>query len=231
MQVFDSPNQDARPDGVPVDTLVLHYTGMTSGRAAFLRMMDPQAQVSAHWMVAENGALTALVPEHRRAWHAGVSFWRGHTGLNARSIGIEIVNPGHEYGYRPFPEPQMRAVIRLCRAILSRHPIGPQGIVAHSDIAPVRKEDPGELFDWPRLAREGVGLFPSAPLEGPDTDPATLLAAIGYDTSDLTAAVRAFQRRYRPARIDGCADDLTLGLMRAVLKTLTQSGAAPSPAA
>ncbi|CCG07023.1 N-acetylmuramoyl-L-alanine amidase [Pararhodospirillum photometricum] len=206
--VMESPNQDDRPEGQGIDTLVLHYTGMPTAQAALARMLDPAAQVSAHWLVHEEGRLVALVPEARRAWHAGRSFWRGHTALNTRSIGIEIVNPGHEFGYRPFPEAQMRSVVALCREILRRHPaIVPVNVVAHADIAPTRKEDPGELFDWPRLAAAGVGLWPGgdeAPPpkpEGSADDAAALLAHIGYDVSDLAAALKAFQRHYLPASL------------------------------
>ena len=139
--------------------LVLHYTGMPSAAAALARLCDPGAKVSAHYLVDEDGTVQALVAEQNRAWHAGVSFWRGATGLNDRSIGIEIVNPGHEFGYRPFPPAQMQAVRELCRGILARWPIPARNVVAHSDIAPNRKQDPGELFDWRGLAAAGIGLW------------------------------------------------------------------------
>ena len=148
-----------RPDE-PVDMLILHYTGMQTPQEAIDRLRDPLAKVSSHYVVDEDGAILRLVPEDRRAWHAGVSFWRGHTVLNGRSIGIEIVNPGHEWGYREFPALQMAAVCDLCLAILSRHRIPARNVVAHSDVAPDRKEDPGEKFDWAGLARNGVGLWP-----------------------------------------------------------------------
>lgn len=211
-----SPNHDARPDVAPVDMLILHYTGMTSGAAAIARLRDPEAKVSAHYVVEEDGRILRLVPEDRRAWHAGVSHWRGATGLNARSIGIEVVNPGHEHGYRPFPALQMAALCDLCLDILARHPIPPRHVLAHSDIAPDRKEDPGELFDWAGLARNGVGLWPAA--EGcTPSDPAALLAAIGYRTDlPLPVLLRAFQRHWRPERVDGIADDATLARLAAV---------------
>ena len=155
-----SPNQDDRPGGVPIDMLILHYTGMQSAQAAIDRLRDPEAHVSSHYVVDEDGAVFRLVPEARRAFHAGVSCWRGHTALNGRSIGIEIVNPGHEWGYRDFPALQMAAVCDLCLDILSRHPIPARNVVGHSDVAPDRKEDPGEKFDWEGLARNGVGLWP-----------------------------------------------------------------------
>ena len=140
--------------------LILHYTGMQTAQEAIDRLRDPAARVSSHYVVDEDGAVLRLVPEERRAWHAGVSYWRGHSGLNGRSIGIEIVNPGHEWGYRDFPVLQLAAVCDLCLAILSRHPIPARNVVAHSDVAPDRKEDPGERFDWRSLAENGVGLWP-----------------------------------------------------------------------
>lgn len=211
-----SPNHDARPDGVPVDMLILHYTGMESGAAAITRLRDPEAKVSAHYVVEEDGRILRLVPEDRRAWHAGVSHWRGATGLNARSIGIEVVNPGHEHGYRPFPALQMAALCDLCLDILARHPIPPRHVLAHSDIAPDRKEDPGELFDWEGLARNGVGLWPTAEGCAKD-DTAALLAAIGYRADlPLPVLLRAFQRHWRPERVDGIADDATLARLATV---------------
>ncbi len=161
MNIIDcpSPNFDSR-EGHVVDMLVLHYTGMKTGDEAKSRLCDPAAKVSAHYMVEEDGTVFRLIDEQCRAWHAGLSSWRGHTNINQRSIGIEIVNPGHEFGYRPFPKAQMEAVAALCRDILSRHPIPKRNVVAHSDIAPLRKEDPGELFDWEFLAKRDVGLWP-----------------------------------------------------------------------
>ncbi len=219
-----SPNHDERPAGEPIDTLVLHYTGMRSGAEAIARLRDPAARVSSHYVVEEDGTVFRLVPEARRAWHAGVSHWRGRAALNGRSIGIEIVNPGHEWGYRPFPALQMAAVCDLCLEILARHPIAARDVVAHSDIAPDRKQDPGELFDWQGLAANGVGLWPrgvpgtapdhvaEAPLRVPP-----LLARIGYRTDlPLPMLVTAFQRRWRPERVDGTPDAGTLARMEAV---------------
>lgn len=155
-----SPNHDERPPDQPVDTLILHYTGMRSAEEAIARLRDPASRVSCHYVVEESGACWRLVPEGRRAWHAGVSYWRGHEALNGRSVGIEVVNPGHEWGYRPFPPAQMAAVCALALGVLARHPIAPRDVLAHSDVAPERKQDPGELFDWEGLARRGVGLWP-----------------------------------------------------------------------
>ncbi len=210
-----SPNHDARPDGVPVDMLILHYTGMRTGAEALARLRDPAAKVSAHYLVEEDGAVFRLVGEDRRAWHAGVSHWRGHAGLNGRSIGIEIVNPGHEHGYRPFPALQMAAVCELALAILARHPIPARQVLAHSDVAPDRKEDPGELFDWEGLARNGVGLWPGA--AAAEGDPLALFGRIGYRTDlPLPVLLRAFQRHWRPARVDGIADAETCARLGAV---------------
>ncbi len=212
-----SPNHDARPAGV--DMLVLHYTGMRSGRDAIDRLRDPAARVSAHYVVEEDGTLFRLVPEERRAWHAGISFWQGRRGLNDVSVGIEIVNPGHEWGYRRFPAEQMRTVVTLSLQIIARHGIPADRVVAHSDIAPDRKQDPGELFDWPALARAGIGLWPDTQMDPVPGAPAPVdaiqagLAAFGYDcphTGQLDTATQvvltAFQRRFRPARIDGQPD-------------------------
>lgn len=232
-----SPNQADRPAGMPIDMLILHYTGMQTAQAAIDRLRDPAARVSSHYVVDEDGTVFCLVPEARRAAHAGVSFWRGHTGLNDRSIGIEIVNPGHEWGYRDFPALQMAAVCDLCLAILARHPIPARNVAAHSDVAPDRKEDPGELFDWPGLARNGVGLWP----EGvPDLgtgdvvrDAVALhavrgaLATIGYDVAAdgaldpaLATVLRAFQRHWRPEAITGEADAGTRARLDAVARMI-----------
>ena len=200
-----SPNHGPRPDGTVIDMLVLHYTGMVDAATALDRLTDPDAEVSAHYLLEEDGTAHRLVAEARRAWHAGVASWRGHSNINDRSIGIELVNPGHEFGYCPFPEPQMAALIALATDILARHPIPARNIVGHSDVAPTRKQDPGELFDWARLAAAGLGLWPE---EGdPDTNAfADQLSRFGYDTADLDAATTAFQRRFRPTQIDGIAD-------------------------
>jgi len=211
-----SPNHDGRGAAMRIDMLVLHYTGMTSAAAALERLCDAAARVSAHYLVEEDGVLWRLVAEDRRAWHAGISHWQGESDLNAVSLGIEIVNPGHEWGYRPFPPPQMDTVERLCLDLLRRHPIPPWRVVGHSDIAPDRKTDPGELFDWPRLARSGVGIWPEptrALAAGPPSrdQAAADLAAIGYRIApDLeAAALTAFQRRFRPALCDGALDPET----------------------
>jgi N-acetylmuramoyl-L-alanine amidase len=213
-------NHDERPAGTPVDMLVLHYTGMPSVEEALVRLCDPGSKVSAHYLIDEDGTVVALVDETRRAWHAGIACWRGARDVNARSIGIELVNPGHEFGYRPFPEAQMAALESLAKGILARHPIPARNVVGHSDVAPTRKQDPGELFDWRRLAAAGIGLWPegAVPCPGGPDAVAAMLAEYGYDVADVTAAVVAFQRRFSPERIDGVADADIVGRVAALLR-------------
>lgn len=206
-----SPNHGPRPGNGVVDMLVLHYTGMADAAAALDRLCDPAAEVSAHYLIERDGTVHRMVAEDRRAWHAGRSWWQGTTDVNGRSIGIELENPGHDWGYLPFPEPQMAALEALAAAILGRHPIPAHRVVGHSDVAPRRKIDPGELFDWPRLARAGIGRWPPA-LDGgdgraPDPQEALrLLGLVGYELDDPAATVAAFQRRWRPVRVDGQLD-------------------------
>ena len=216
-----SPNHDNRPDGQIIDTLVLHYTGMRCGNDALARLCDPTAQVSAHYVIMEDGTVHNLVPEILRAWHSGVSFWRGHTAINTRSIGIELVNPGHDFGYRPFPARQMTALLLLARDILARHPIPSRNVVGHSDIAPSRKEDPGEYFDWPLLARHDIGLWPFDGAEDdcptPSVDRAEeLMSAIGYSVAMPLDSMIAFQRRFRPWKIDGRPDRQSMRRLQTV---------------
>lgn len=223
MTLHEAPslNQDHRPPGTQVDMLLLHYTGMQTGQAAIDRLRDPAARVSSHYVVEEDGTVWRLVPEDRRAFHAGISFWRGHRALNDRTVGVEIVNPGHEWGYRPFPAAQMAAVTSLCQGILSRHPIPARNVVGHSDVAPDRKQDPGELFDWPGLARAGIGLWPQrgAGTVAPSEIEATL-ARVGYPIPDLRTTLAAFQRRWRPDLVNGEADDRTRAALAAVAAML-----------
>jgi N-acetylmuramoyl-L-alanine amidase len=190
--------------------VVLHYTGMPSAAEAEERLCDPAAKVSAHYLIDEDGEVVRLVPEPKRAWHAGRSYWRGIGDVNSASIGIELANPGHEWGYRPFPRPQMEALLPLLASIVTRYGIIPANVVGHSDVAPARKTDPGELFDWALLARVGLALPKPKPRIRLiyDNDSAFYLALerFGYDISDGKAAVRAFQRRWRPRRIDGEID-------------------------
>lgn len=224
-----SPNLSSRPPGAAVDMLVLHYTGMPSAAEAIDRLCDPAARVSAHYVIEEDGTVWRLVAESERAWHAGISFWQGTSDVNAASVGIELVNPGHEWGYRAFPEPQVAALEELARGILARHPIPGDRVVGHSDVAPERKQDPGELLDWPRLARGGIGFWPGEEASPPADIKAAqeMLARIGYrmpvsgvlDEQTLFV-LSAFQRRFRPRLVNGALDAETgaciAGVARAV---------------
>ena len=229
-----SPNFDARTR--PPDMIVLHYTGMRTGEAALARLRDPEAKVSAHYVVEEDGRVFAMVPEERRAWRAGKSFWRGERDINGCSIGVEIVNPGHEFGYQPFPDVQIETVIGLIADIRTRWTITDARLVGHSDVAPGRKEDPGELFPWKRLAEAGHGLWvepaaaPGAPLAEGDKGSGVFalqagLTRLGYDSAPngaydtaTAAIVRAFQRHWRPDRVDGAADGETRARLIALLR-------------
>jgi N-acetylmuramoyl-L-alanine amidase len=240
LQAIDhfSPNYGPRLEPARIDMLVLHYTGMTTAAAALERLCDPDARVSAHYVIEENGVIWRLVPENRRAFHAGVSCWEGESDLNAVSLGIEIVNPGHEWGYRPFPEAQMASVERLCRDLVARHSIPPHRVVGHSDIAPERKSDPGELFDWARLARAGIGIWPPAqPVPwGLAVNPGESLgdlSSIGYCASaqSPTPALVAFQRRFRQDCCDGRLDAETAARLSEVREAFARSRAAAGSAA
>lgn len=232
-------NHEPRAEGMRVEILVLHYTGMASEEAALDWLCREESRVSCHYFVFSDGRVVQSVAEDRRAWHAGVSSWRGLGDINSRSIGIEIANPGHEFGLTPFPEAQIAAVTALSRDIVARHGIAARDVVAHSDIAPSRKQDPGELFPWKRLASEGVGLgaeagvTPGGVALGPgDRGPAVAalresLANWGcgvepgeeWDAA-LTFAVTAFQRHFRPELVDGCADASTLATLQLLLEQI-----------
>jgi len=224
-----SPNFGPRPADTVIDLLILHYTGMQSAEAALARLCDRAAEVSAHYVIDEDGTTYRLVDERARAWHAGVSAWQGRADVNTFSVGIELVNPGHEWGYRDFPAAQLAACAHLSRAIMRRHSIPAVRVLGHSDIAPARKQDPGERFDWALLASHGVGLWPPPTLPDADGDGGALLARgaggaavlalqsalarFGYTcptTGDFDAAtetvVVAFQRHFRPVRLDGRFD-------------------------
>lgn len=199
MRIIDapSPNFEERVGGRKPDMLILHYTGMKTAQGALERLQDPVAKVSAHYLVDEDGTVYRMVDEEKRAYHAGKSYWDGDRDTNSRSIGIEIVNPGHEWGYRPFPPAQMQAVIELCKEILSRHDIPAWNVLGHSDVAPERKEDPGELFDWELLAKNGIGLWPR-PGNTFVSDPLkALLETFGYENGDSEKTVTAFQRHWQ----------------------------------
>jgi N-acetylmuramoyl-L-alanine amidase len=230
-----SPNHDQRAQGLATDILLLHYTGMRRTADALARLCDPAAKVSAHYVVDERGEISQLVPEARRAWHAGLSSWEGVCDINSRSIGIEIANPGHEFGYPDFPDPQIEAVIALCRDILHRHHIRADRVLAHSDIAPERKIDPGEKFPWQRLHRASVGAWVTAnpsstPALGPgDSGDAVAdlqkslqrygygIATTGIYDAATAAVVTAFQRHFRPSCVDGRADGSTTATLQALL--------------
>jgi N-acetylmuramoyl-L-alanine amidase len=245
-----SPNHDERPAPGAVDLLVMHYTDMPDAEAALARLCDPAAAVSAHYVIDEDGTTYRLVPEARRAWHAGRSRWRGRDGVNAFSVGIELVNPGHSHGYRPFPQAQMAALRDLARDVVDRHGISLRNVVGHSDVAPGRKIDPGHLFDWCYLARAGVGLWPSSAAQDAGAaaplcrgqQGATVramqdaLADYGYDLivdgafgSVTEAVVAAFQRHFHPSAISGAADGETLARLER-LRALAGAGGAPGAA-
>ncbi|MGP1353142.1 MAG: N-acetylmuramoyl-L-alanine amidase [Parasphingopyxis sp.] len=217
MSIVETPSPNFNDRKLPVSMLVMHYTGMVDGASAIRRLTSSESGVSSHYVVNEDGTVLRLVDEGKRAWHAGASYWRGITDVNSASIGIEIVNPGHEFGYRPFPADQVAAVVRLTDEIRKRHDIPRANVVGHSDVAPARRQDPGELFPWDKLARFGHALSrPEDATTDPGwTDSAFLVALerFGYDIEDKMAAVVAFQRRFRPELIDGTID----GQSRAIL--------------
>jgi N-acetylmuramoyl-L-alanine amidase len=234
-----SPNHGERRGHGRPNCLILHYTGMPTGEAALKALTDPASEVSAHYLVWEDGSIDQLVAESDRAWHAGKSVWKGESDLNSASIGIEIVNPGHEGGSPPFPLPQIEATIKLASDICARWTIAPERVLAHSDVAPARKRDPGEAFPWERLWRAGVGHWTEpAPLKGPplfahaEEGPPVravqaMLALYGYGVEitgvyDLKTrqVVAAFQRHFRPGRVDGEADASTVTTLKALIDGL-----------
>lgn len=239
MTIISAPSPNFNERKLPLSILVLHYTGMESGQAAVDRLRDPKAEVSAHYVVEEDGRVFGLVDENKRAWHAGRGEWAGITDVNSASIGIEIVNGGHDYGLPNFPDVQIDSVIALCSDIAERHAIKPVNIIGHSDLAPGRKTDPGEKFPWAKLAQAGLGLWPDA--QAPDRrnlfacgdrDRGVAaaqrgLAMIGYGVSvtgvfdDMTVdCITAFQRRFRPDHIDGQIDVETVSLISAINSNL-----------
>jgi N-acetylmuramoyl-L-alanine amidase len=212
-----SPNHDDR-GGAPIDMLVLHYTGMKSVQEALARLCDSSAKVSAHYTIDEDGTVYAHVPEARRAWHAGVGYWAGASDINARSIGIELVNPGHEFGYREFALAQIASLTTLCHSILLRHPIPSSRVLGHSDVAPARKEDPGELFPWAQLAKAGIGLWPDAIASDLGAE---ALSRYGYDPdAPQDKVIGAFQRHFRPQKLDGKWDGECAGILSGLLARL-----------
>jgi len=237
-----SPNFNRRPSGSLVDMLVLHYTGMKSAHSALKKLCDPNQKVSAHYLVNEDGKCFQLVDEANRAWHAGESSWSGNNDVNGWSIGIELVNPGHEFGYRPFPETQMRSLETLMKNILSRHSVPAHKILGHSDVAPSRKRDPGELFDWHRLAKNGIGIWPKRQQDPVSINQKPLrlgmsgvsvtnlqnrLSQFGYNIEttghydhQMKEVVIAFQRHFRSQQIDGVFDSFCLCLLLDLLNQI-----------
>ncbi len=233
-EVRPSPNHNERAGSGTPDMIVLHYTGMPDDQDAISHLCNPASEVSAHYVVLQDGYIIQLVAEARRAWHAGTSSWAGESDINSRSIGIEIANPGHDHGYPAFPKRQVAAVTALCRSILTRHRIAADRVLAHSDVAPSRKRDPGEKFPWKLLADSGIGLWVKpAPSDAAqpiftlgDTDPAiqetqTLLANYGYEVTATGSldrvthdVVAAFQRHFRPQRVDGFVDASTISTLK-----------------
>lgn len=241
-----SPNFDERR--LPIDSIIVHYTDMVTAEEALAWLSNPFSKVSSHYLIGENGKVYQLVDEDKRAWHAGESFWQGYTDLNSCSIGIELANPGHTHGYVPFPEAQIEALLRLCEDIRTRWDIPPARILGHSDVAPQRKQDPGHLFPWETLAKEGLGLWPTASHEHnnpgllrskaphndepsvsviassckerskPETVVNEALTKIGYETISPTHTLLAFQRHFQPHKVDGIADKETISLLQSLLK-------------
>ncbi|AZO54008.1 MULTISPECIES: N-acetylmuramoyl-L-alanine amidase [unclassified Mesorhizobium] len=239
-EVRVSPNFGPRRDTQKPDMIVLHYTGMATGIGAEAWLCDPASEVSSHYLIHENGHIVQMVRESDRAWHAGQSSWFGRTDINSCSVGIEIVNPGHSLGYPGFPRRQINAVIRLCKGIAARHAIAAERVLAHSDVAPGRKIDPGEKFPWAALYKAGVGhLVPAAPVRrGAALKPGdrgaevetlqSMLSLYGYGVEisgvfdDRTRiVVEAFQRHFRPRRVDGVADGSTMRTLQRLLASVT----------
>jgi N-acetylmuramoyl-L-alanine amidase len=236
-EVRPSPNHGERKFNAKPDMIVLHYTGMRDTEAALVKLCSAGSEVSTHYVVMEDGFIVQCVPETRRAWHAGAAVWEGESDINSCSIGIEIANPGHSHGYPDFPKRQIAAVTALCRSIFTRYRIPAWRVLGHSDVAPARKQDPGEKFPWRVLCDSGIGLWVRpAPIVpgGPvfvlgENDPAiadmqALLGQYGYNVptaGDFDGATRdviaAFQRHFRPAQVDGIADTSTIATIKAVL--------------
>jgi N-acetylmuramoyl-L-alanine amidase len=201
--------------------LTFHYTGLLTPQEAIDHLCNPQSRVSAHYVIDEEGQIFRLVEDHKRAWHAGVSSWGKYKNINDYSIGIEICNPGHQWGYKPFPQIQMNSLINLCHDLQKKHSLKPQHIVGHSDIAPLRKQDPGELFDWKYLAQQGIGLWndtihPYTLHENSLEEAQDYLQRIGYDISSFEHALTAFQRRFLPLEMTGQISEETLGRLQAI---------------
>jgi N-acetylmuramoyl-L-alanine amidase len=237
--VIPSPNFGERNKGLVPDMIVLHYTGMPDPEGAITRLCTAGTDVSAHYIVLEDGRIVQTVPEAKRAWHAGVGFWAGEEDINSCSIGIEIINRGHDWGYPDFPSRQIAAVTALCRGIMLRHDLQPHRVLGHSDVSPSRKKDPGEKFPWHSLANSGVGhwVMPAPIVRGETMKLGTAgddvlalqhaLARYGYGietdgqyNAPTMEVVTAFQRHFRPERVDGLVDHSTLTTLQALLASL-----------
>lgn len=236
-----SPNFDIRDTAVPLQFIILHYTGMKTGEEALARLCDPASKVSAHYMVEEDGRIFQLVDEKQRAWHAGKSCWRGVTDINSASIGIELVNPGHQFGYRAYPKEQITALKTLMLDIIKRKKMNASTApLAHADVAPERKEDPGELFPWKELAATGIGQWPAPQTDdygfADDAEVQNLLRAIGYNCpasgsydTPTRAALLAFQRHYHPENLTGTPEKETVARLRALKRLAASTSAASRP--
>ncbi len=242
-KLHPSPNINERRDNLKPETLILHYTGLPTAERSIEVLADPVCQVSCHYVIDESGTITQMVPEAMRAWHAGVSYWKGITDINSWSIGIEIQNPGHELGYPDFPDDQMASVIALSKDIIERNKISGEHVLAHSDIAPLRKIDPGEKFPWSQLAANGVGHWiepsPIEPEIGePGQDPIKAsvesfqarLKHYGYgcpQTGKLDREtqkfIAAFQRHFRPNRVNGILDQSTIQTLDSLIEALPET--------
>ena len=227
---YPSPNFSERT--LEVDSIIIHYTDMLSTDETLALFFNPISQVSSHYLIDEEGQIYHLVEEGKKAWHAGTSYWQGRTGLNDYSVGIELANPGHSHGYQPFPEAQIESLLKLCHDIRTRWNIPSSRILGHSDIAPRRKQDPGHLFPWEKLAQEGLGLWPDmsdelkhpgllSPRQSSPEDSSLWIKAlerIGYETISPSQALLAFQRHFQPHKVDGIANDETFALLQGLLK-------------
>lgn len=218
-----APSPHFSERALPLDAIIIHYTDMPSADEALAWLCHPTSQVSAHYLIDEAGKAYQLVQDEKRAWHAGESYWQGCTDMNSCSLGIELANPGHSHGYQPFPEAQIDSFLRLCEQLCRRWDIPKNRILGHSDIAPRRKQDPGHLFPWDILAREGFGLRPSSTqpvIASSDDFVKESLSTIGYETVSLPHTIRAFKRHFQPHQADDRANEETHLLIQGLLDSL-----------
>ena len=218
MKILKAPSPHFNERILPIDSIIIHYTDMPTAKEALAWLANPLSNVSSHYLIDEGGQVYQLVEEDKRAWHAGKSYWQGCTDLNSCSIGIELANPGHSHGYQPFPEAQIEAFLRLCKSIRTRWDIPPPRILGHSDVAPQRKQDPGHLFPWKALAKEGLGLCPAGEKKYEGQGLIKMLSQIGYETVSPTHTLMAFQHHFQPHKVDGIVDQETIFLLQGLLK-------------